>query len=120
MKILFSKFCHNDTCFFRKNRILKLQDVLYRFCVAVFVYRVMILSELPTLREDPLLEFTQHSHPTRSSGSLLTLSQQVEVMGMCYKYQFVQVWNAISSTIKASRSLKLFRKSLIDNMLNAY
>ena len=119
VKTLFSKFCHDDTCLFRKNRILKLQDV-YRFRVSVFMYKVMILSELPTLREDLLLEFPQHSHLTRSSGSLLTPFPRVEAIRMSYKYQFVQVWNEIPSTIRESRSLKLFRKSLVDNMLNTY
>ena len=119
VKTLFSNFSYDDTCLFRKNKILKLQDV-YRFRVSVFMYRVMILSEMPTLREDLMLEFPQHSHLTRSSGSLLTPFPRVEVIRMSYKYQFVQVWNAIPGTFKALRSLKLFRKSLMDNMLNTY
>ena len=67
-----------------------------------------------------LIKFPQHSHLTRSSGSLLTPFPRVEAIRMSYKYQFVQIWNEIPSTIRESRSLKLFRKSLVDNMLNTY
>ena len=119
VKNLFEKFYSGDACLFKACRILKLVDV-YKFRVCIYMYRVLILNELPTLRENLELEFPQHEYNTRSNTLLITPFPRVEVVRMSYSYQFVRIWNEIPDFLKAADTLRKFKNNLMSRILDSY
>ena len=119
VKNLFEKFYSGDACLFKACRILKLVDV-YKFRVCIYMYRVLILNELPTLRENLELEIPQHEYNTRSNTLLITPFPRVEVVRMSYSYQFVRIWNEIPDFLKAADTLRKFKNNLMSRILDSY
>ena len=88
--------------------------------VAVLMYRVINLNELPSLRNNVILTLASHDYQTRNASNLVLPYPRTEVIRMSYKYQFVSVWNSIPESIRLLPSLKLFKKALTDHFLNMY
>ena len=66
------------------------------------------------------LETAPHDYPTREHDMLRTPFPRVEAIKMSFKYQFVSVWRGIPREIKASTSLKAFKRKVTEHFLNAY
>lgn len=119
VKNLFNKFSPVGTCPFKANKILKLPDI-FKLRVSIYMYKVMILNEHPTLRRDLYISYSEHRYNTREAGFLITPFPRVEVIRMNFKYQFVQIWNQIPMTLKELPTLRMFKRSLTALMFDNY
>ena len=114
---LFSKFFSDDINFHAK--ILKIEDV-YRLRVAIYMFRILVLNELPILKRCLLLSQAPHTYGTRNASDLRLPYPRTEVIRLSYKYQFVNVWNSIPERIRLLPSLKQFKRALTDHFLSRY
>ena len=119
VKNLFTRFSPAGVCLFKTNKILKLPD-LYKFRVSIYMYRVMVLNENPTLRRDLFISYPDHQYNTRGSGMLITPFPRVEIIRFSFKYQFVQIWNELPTCIKEQTCFRTFKSSLRSFMLDRY
>ena len=121
IKNLFGKFFPSSSvaCLFRELEILKLDDV-YRLRVSIYMYRILVLGECPTLLNNLELLYPEHSHNTRTSSNLILPFPRVEVIRMNFRYQFVNVWNSVPAHFKILPTLKTFKKSLVKFYLEQY
>ena len=116
---LFSRFYPRSEDIFKDSEILKIQDI-YRMKVALYMYKVLVHGEYPTLQNNLYLVHPQHSHDTRSSTNLTLPFPRVEVIRMNFRYQFVDVWNSIPDVIKCIPTAKAFKRSLSNLYLENY
>ena len=107
---LFLKFYPDARDIFRETDILRIEDV-YRLRVGLFMYRVVVLDEIQSLRNNLHLVQPTHSYGTRNSNNLELPFPRVEAIRMNFRYQFVNIWNSIPTEIKASPTSKAFKKA---------
>ena len=116
---LFSKFYPENINIHVREFFFKISDI-YRMRVAVLMYRVLVLNELPSLRNNIILTPAPHDYNTRNATNLIPPYPRTDVIKMSYKYQFINMWNSIPEFIRLLPTLKLFKKSLTDHFLNMY
>ena len=119
MKNLFKKFLPESTNLFKDMKILKLPDI-YRLRAAVYMFRVVVLDECPTVRRNLSLDYPDHQYSTRTSNDLILPFPRVEALRMNFQYQFVDVWNSIPDHIKEAVNLKTFKRMLLNHFLDNY
>ena len=119
VKILFRKFYPTHRCLFHAAKILKLPD-LYRLRVSVFMYKIVVLGELPVLHGNLDLAYATHDYSTRSANLLVPPFPRVEAFRMSYLHQFIRVWNDIPVPIKQLSTLKLFKTALTNFLISNY
>ena len=117
---LFERFHPNSSNLFHDAHIMKLDDI-YRLRASMYMYRVLNLEECPSLQHHLMLEYpAQQDHHIRNANSLREPFPRVESVRMSFRYQFVNIWNNIPNNIKNCRTLKSFKKNLINYYINSY
>ena len=93
---------------FHSNRILKLKDINV-FLQAIYMYKI-----------DTTAFQTSHSYNTRQSGNLTSAFERTVRTQMSLSYSGPKIWNELPSTIKNVPTLNLFKKRLIDYLIDKY
>ena len=119
VKNLFGVFEQNDVDLFKKFEILKIDDV-HKLTIAIYMFRIVVLNECPTLMDCLELAYPDHQHSTRNRDKFVLPFPRIESLRTNFKYQCPNVWNNIPENIKNLKSLHSFKKSLISYMLNMY
>ena len=116
---LFCEFSDPNDCLFRSNSILKLADV-YRYCVSVYMYKMLKLDSCPTLLTDLDLRINNHDHNTRNRNNFVPPFPRVDNIRLNFKYTFPIIWNEIPTEIRDAQSLSCFKRKLNRAFLDTY
>ena len=116
---LFGVFERQDTNLFKKYEILRIEDI-HRLTLAIYMYKIIMLNECPTLKDCLDLAYPEHQHSTRNKDKLILPFPRVENLRSNFKYQCPDIWNNIPEHIKNAKTVQSFKKSLISQMLNMY
>ena len=108
-----------NVCLFKQYKILKMVDV-YKFYVALKMFKIVHLDMYPTLQSDLNLNIQQHGHNTRNRDNYIVPFPRVNNIKFSYKYQYVTVWNDLPGPLKIINSLSSFKKQLSSHFLNKY
>ena len=119
MKNLFHKFFPHSNNLYKDTKILKLPEV-YKLRVATYMFRVLVLNECPTIRNNLYLSYPEHDHNTRNSTDLVLPFPRVEVIRYNFRYQFVNVWNSIPVHLKQLTKVSTFKKAVMNHFLDEY
>ena len=82
------------------------------------MYRIFNLNENQQLGGSILLLRPSHRYPTANRNRFLTPFPRVDAIRINYEYQFIEAWNKIHDSIRASESLKLFKRELSQYFLS--
>ena len=104
---------------YQTMKILKVEDV-HKLYMGIYMYRILRLSEYPTMQNNLSLHYPDHVYDTRSRNNLVLPLPRVETIRINYKYQANHIWNEIPVPIKSLNSLGLFKKFLTDFFSNKY
>ena len=117
VKNLFQPTTHNR-CPFKMNRLLKLNDI-HKLYAGVHMYRVIVEGGNAVVADTISLQTATHPYDTRQRNDLRTPYPRVEAIRKCYKSQFIKIWNEIPN-IKISNSLRVFKHTLTDYLIETY
>ena len=122
-RIVNNLFHHHSTdgnnCLFKNFKILKLKD-LYVFHACIYMFKVVKLNICPSLQSTLDLRIRDHCYHTRGNDLYVVPFPRVENLRVNYKYQFISLWNDLPAEIKNVNKLSIFKKSLMQYMLQAY
>ena len=119
MKNLFSRFYPDSRDLYKDTSILKLPDV-YKLRVGIYMYRCLVLDDSPAVKRSLILTQSDHSYDTRGALDLIPPYPRVETIRINFQHQFINVWNEIPSRVKEQLSLKNFKRSLMNHMIDSY
>ena len=115
---LFSKFS-NESNLFKEIKLLKVYDI-HRMYVSVYMFRMVVLNNCPVLDDAVNLDYPTHSYPTRYRDRAILPVPHIRALRISYHYQFVNIWNSIPTSVKDSRSLSSFKRSLTEFFVSQY
>ena len=118
-KNIFSKFYSGNNCVFKEAKILKIDDI-YKFRVALYMYKVLKFNQYPSLQNNLNLFYPGHDHATRSADQLVLPFPRVAAIRIGYKFQFVNIWNEIPRRLRNLENVKNFKKELHAYFLSKY
>ena len=117
---LFSKFYAGANSIFKAAGLLKLSDV-HRLSAAVYMFKFERLGTCGVISSTVDREAPTHRYPTRHRDRLVPPPIRVEAMRVCFKSQFVSVWNGVPADILDNcRTVKTFKKALTQFFLDSY
>ena len=117
---LFARFYRSAGCLFGAAGVLKLKDV-YRERVCMYMHKMVHGGEHAALKNSLNLALPDHGYETRTASTSLVLPfPRVEAVRMNYTYQFINVWNGISTSIREETRVKCFKKLLKHHFLQNY
>ena len=119
VKNIFGSYASTDGCLFKNTEILKVADI-HRFCIGVYMYKIVKMNINPTLQVNLDLKFPSHEHGTRNFNDLILPFPRIESIRINYKYQCTKIWNCIPVLIKEQPNLKMFKKFFKKHMLEMY
>ena len=119
VKNIFSKFYSGNNCIFKEAKILKIDDI-YKFRVALFMFKVLKLNQYPSLQNNLNLFYPGHDHATRSADQLVLPFPRVAALRISYKFQFVNIWNEIPRSLRNLDNINKFKKVLYAHFLGKY
>ena len=116
---LFGVFERNEVDLFKKYAILKIEDI-HKLMLAIYMFRIVVLNECPTLMDCLELTCPDHTHSTRNREKFILPFPRVENLRTNFKYQCPNIWNNIPESIKHARNVQSFKKAFISHLLNTY
>ena len=119
VRILFSRLQQGDRCTFKSLKILKLADV-YKLLAAAYMFKVMNFDMYMSLHEGFRLEYPSHRYPTSSRADLILPFPRTNAIRISHKYQFVNIWNTVPSSIKSLNKLSIFKRKYTEHLLSLY
>ena len=119
VKNLFCNFYPNADCIFKVTKILKIAGI-YGMNAASYMYNVMKHGKFPTLRSILDISYPNHEFSTRSRNDLILPFPRIEAVKMNFKYQFMKVWSELPANIKSQRTLRCFKRVLMEYYLDQY
>ena len=119
MKNLFADFHPSVNCLFKTMKILKIEDI-HKLYASIYMFRVLKLNALPSVQANLNLEFPTHEHFLRNYSDPRVPLPRVTSIRLNYNYQCVSIWNSLHDSLKMIESFKLFKKNLIQSILETY
>ena len=116
---LFGRYHVGSGCKFKAMSLLKIND-LHRFYAAIYMFKIMKLSQCPTVKEGLNLRVPEHSYETRHRSLLIPPFPRVIPVRLGYEFQFLTIWNSLPDNLKSLTSLKCFKRALHCNFIESY
>ena len=122
-KISFSEPKSHSESLFKSLNLLKLNDVIDQLQILSFVYQWSHRLLPPCFSEYFKFTSSAYSYSTRQSSNrnLYLASVNTTQYGLrSLKFTGPRLWNSLPTSLTTSNSLRLFRKTLKNSMLNCY
>ena len=118
VKNLFGRFSSTDNLF-KEFKLLKIRDV-HKLFVSMYMFKLIKLDECPSLRNCVTLNYPSHSYPTRQRDQAQLPIPHIRALRISFNYQFIDIWNELPSSAKNCDRLSIFKKTVVDYLINTY
>ena len=104
---------HHPECstaeLFKKFSILTVVE-LYCFNLAISMFKILKLNQLPFLLNEIIKLLASHRYPTRSSHDIRVPFPRVSAIRHNFLFQAITVWNSLPISLKDEKNLTFFSK----------
>ena len=77
------------------------------------MFEVFKLNQYPSLQNNRNLIYAGHGHATRSADTLVLPFPRVAAIRKSYKFQFVNIWNKISRSLRNLENVNKCKKFML-------
>jgi hypothetical protein len=109
---------HCNYCILKKNKILKLTDV-YKLNVLSLMYQAYYLPS-HKFNDYVYKQRNNNVYSIRNAHEFVLSHFRINQVQYNFAYQSLSLWNELPEQLKTSKSTKIFKKRLIDYLVNSY